>query len=170
MPTLQLESRDLSEPLASVFRQPTESDAPFHHSATLAQPAQPPLVLIVDDHEDSRIIERVVLESVGLRVAEAATGSDGLHAARRFHPSIVLLDIVLPELDGWDLARALRANDATRDTVLIAVTALDMSIAVSQSMAVGCNEVLLKPVPPAALLATLQRYVRFPKPSRIRAS
>jgi len=169
MPTVQFESRDLSEPLASVLGQPAESDAPVIRSAALAQPTQPPFVLIVDDHEDSRIIERVVLESVGLRVVEAATGSDGLHVARRFRPSVVLLDIVLPGLDGWDVARALRANETTRDSVLIAVTALDTSIAVSQSMAVGCNDVLLKPVPPAMLLATLQRYVRFPKPSRIRA-
>ena len=170
MPTLQLESSDVSERLTPDLLLPPSSRGPLHHSLAAAEGSRSPLVLIVDDHEDSRVIGRVVLESVGLRVAEATTGSEGLRAARRLLPAVVLLDIVLPELDGWDLARLLRAGEETRDMVLIAVTALDAGTAVNQSRLVGCNETLLKPVPPAALLATLEQYVRFPIASRIRAS
>jgi CheY-like chemotaxis protein len=160
MTRLQLESSDVSERLTPALRFPPTSRGPLDHSLTLGESSRSPLVLIVDDHEDSRVIGRVVLESVGLRVAEAATGSEGLRAARR----------LLPEIDGWDLARLLRAGEETRDLVLIAVTALDAGTAVNQSRLVGCNETLLKPVPPAALLATVERYVRFPIASRIRAS
>jgi CheY-like chemotaxis protein len=170
MPPLQLESSDVSERLTPALRFPPAIRGPLDHSLTTGEASRSPLVLIVDDHEDSRFIGRLVLESVGLRVIEATTGSEGLRAARRHLPSIVLLDIVLPELDGWDLARLIRAGEETRDMVLIAVTALDAGTAVSQSRIVGCNETLLKPVPPAALLATLERYVRFPIASRIRAS
>jgi CheY-like chemotaxis protein len=170
MPPLQLEPSDVSERVAPALRFPPAIRRPLDHSLTPVESSRSPLVLIVDDHEDSRVIGRVVLESVGLRVAEAATGSEGLRAARRLLPAVVLLDIILPEIDGWDLARLLRAGEETRDLVLIAVTALDAGTAVNQSRLVGCNETLLKPVPPAALLATVERYVHFPIASRIRAS
>jgi CheY-like chemotaxis protein len=169
MPPLQLETRDASERLTPVLRLPSTIANPIDRSLASVDATRSPLVLIVDDHEDSRVIGRVVLESVGFRVAEATTGSEGLRAARRLLPSVVLLDIVLPELDGWDLARLLRAGESTRDMVLIAVTALDAATAVNESLIAGCNETLLKPVPPAALLETLARYVRLPIPSRIRA-
>ena len=122
----------------------------------------PPLVLVVDDHEDSRTIERLVLESVGFRVLEARTGKEGLSVAVDQRPSVVLLDMVLPELDGWEIARQLRCNADTRDAVIIAVTALAGYDDHDRAILAGCDEVLTKPVPPAALLNTVQRYVGFP--------
>jgi CheY-like chemotaxis protein len=122
----------------------------------------PPLVLVVDDHEDSRTIERLVLESVGFRVAEARNGREGLRVAIEERPAVVLLDMVLPELDGWEIARRLRASADTRDAVIIAVTALAGYDDHDRAILAGCDEVLTKPVPPTSLLSTVQRYVGFP--------
>jgi CheY-like chemotaxis protein len=132
----------------------------------VAAAGQPALVLVVDDHEDSRIIMRLVVESVGLRVADARTGPEGLQAARELLPSIVLLDLVLPGLDGWHIARLLRADARLRDTALIAVTASAAVEDLADARAAGCNEVLTKPMHPDTLYQTLERYVGFPRPPR----
>lgn len=122
----------------------------------------PPLVLVVDDHDDSRTIERLVLESVGFRVAEARTGREGLRVAADQRPAVVLLDMVLPEIDGWEIARRLRFDPETHDAVIIAVTALASHDDQDRAILAGCDEVLTKPVPPASLLGTVRRYVGFP--------
>ena len=122
----------------------------------------PPLILVVDDHDDSRAIARLVLESVGFRVAEARAGLEGLHVAVDQRPAVVLLDMILPELDGWEIARLLRANSDMHDATIIAVTALASNDDHDRALLAGCNEVLTKPVPPTTLLSTVQRYVGFP--------
>jgi CheY-like chemotaxis protein len=122
-------------------------------------PTVPPTVLVIDDHPDSRTIGRLLLESAGYHVIEACTGPDGLSAAREYLPSVVLLDIVLPGLDGWHVARQLRWGATTHHMVLIAMTALGGVPDVTRSFQVGFDEVLIKPVPPMQLLTTVQRYV-----------
>lgn len=126
--------------------------------------ANPPLVLIVDDHDDSRAIERLVLESAGFRVLEARAGREGFQLACDHVPDAVLLDMVLPELDGWEIARLLRANAETRGATIIAVTAVAMYEEHDRALLSGCNEVLMKPVSPTVLLRTVQRYVGCPAP------
>ena len=119
----------------------------------------PPLILVVDDHEDSRAIARLVLESVGFRVAEARTGFEGFRMAVELRPAVILLDMVLPGLDGWEIARLLRANADAKNASIIAVTALASADDRDRALLAGCNEVLIKPVPPALLLNTVRRYV-----------
>lgn len=162
----------VSSRTASILTPPTYTAIP--NRADLLRPggspeAFAPLVLIVDDHDDSRAIERLVLESVGFRVAEARTGREGLRTAIEEQPAIVLLDMVLPELDGWEIARALRANPDTRAVVIIAVTALASHDDQDRAILAGCDEVLTKPVPPTSLLKTVQRYVGFALASGRRA-
>jgi two-component system cell cycle response regulator DivK len=118
-----------------------------------------PLVLVADDHDDSRAIARVVLESANFRVVEARTGPEAVRMVRAEKPAIVLLDIVMPELNGWEVARCVRADPASRSTILIAVTALAGATDREWSLAAGCDELLTKPVHPRTLLATLRRYV-----------
>jgi CheY-like chemotaxis protein len=122
-------------------------------------PTTPPTVLVIDDHADSRTIGRLLLESAGYGVIEACTGPEGLDAARECLPSAVLVDIVLPGLDGWHVARQLRWSPSTQHMVLIAMTALGGVPDVTRSFQVGFDEVLIKPVPPIQLLSTVQRYV-----------
>ncbi len=114
-------------------------------------------VLVADDHEDSRIIARLVLESAGYRVIEARNGREAIALTRAEHPVAVLLDIVMPELDGWDAARHIRGDVTTSMIPIIAVTALAGAVDRERSFAAGCDTVLTKPVPPRALLDALRR-------------
>jgi CheY-like chemotaxis protein len=155
-------------PPLSVLRQSMPIDLGSIGGVAVSDGA-PPLVLVVDDHEDSRVIMRLVAESVGLRVADARTGPEGLHAARSLLPSIVLLDLVLPGLDGWHIARLLRADARLRGTALIAVTASAAVEDLADARTAGCNEVLTKPMHPDSLYQSLERYVEFPRRPRGRA-
>ena len=156
LPTRQL-ALDLPPSRLDLMSMGVASDLPqvTHRRA----PSMPPTILVIDDHGDSRTIGRILLESAGYGVIEACTGPDGLAVARECLPSVVLLDIVLPGLDGWHVARQLRWGPTTQHMVLIAMTALGGVPDVTRSFQVGFDEVLIKPVPPIQLLTTVQRYV-----------
>jgi two-component system cell cycle response regulator DivK len=119
-----------------------------------------PSILVADDHDDSRTIARLILESGGFRVIEARTGPEALALARAEHPSAVLLDIIMPGLDGWTAARRLRLDPSTAETVIIALTALASDADRERSLASGCDEVLTKPIRPRVLLDVLLQYTQ----------
>ena len=121
-----------------------------------------PSVLVADDHDDSRIIARLVLESARFRVLEARTGPEALSMIRAERPAVVLLDIVMPDLNGWDVARLVRHDPTAASTIIIALTALAGSNDREQSFAAGCDDLLTKPVHPRTLLAMLHRYTGYP--------
>jgi two-component system cell cycle response regulator DivK len=118
-----------------------------------------PLVLVADDHEDSRFIARLMLETSGFRVVEARTGTEALAVARMHRPSAIVLDIVMPELTGWEVARTLRADADGCNPAIIAVTALSGPADFELTLASGCDEMLVKPVHPRALIQVVRRYL-----------
>lgn len=139
----------------------------------MAAPARrrtPCTVLVVDDHDESRSTERLVLEYFGFVVTEARTGLDALAIAQANPPRIVLLDIVLPEIDGRELARMLRADPSTRDAALLAVSALSGSEERERAIAAGCDEFISKPVPPLHLVRMVRRYARHDAQRRRRSA
>jgi PAS domain S-box-containing protein len=103
-------------------------------------------ILIVEDNEDSRESLRLLLESLGHRVMEAGDGQHGLALAQHHHPEVVLIDLGLPGLDGYELARALRADPAARTTALIAVTGYGQADDRRRSKEAGFDAHLVKPV------------------------
>jgi CheY-like chemotaxis protein len=155
-------SQSLMPTLESALRRPPRTlfSAPAHIPPT--EQCEPGLVLVVDDHDDSRTIARLVLESAGFRVAEAAGGCEGLRLATELRPQVVLLDLVLPGVDGWEIARLLRRDRTTRRGIIIAVTAIANADDQARAIDAGCDEVLTKPVSPANMLATIRRYVGLP--------
>lgn len=102
-------------------------------------------ILVIDDHEDSRNVARLVLEHVGYRVSLASTGTEGLHRALEELPDLVLADLILPELDGLAVAERLRLHPATCDIRIIAVTADARPAARQDAFRAGCNDFLVKP-------------------------
>jgi two-component system, cell cycle response regulator DivK len=84
----------------------------------------PPLVLIVDDNEQNARLARDVLRAAGMRTIEAASGAEALTQARERLPAVILLDIRLPDMDGGDVARALKADAQTQRIPVIAMTSL----------------------------------------------
>lgn len=122
----------------------------------------PCTVLVADDHDDLREAVRLVLEYFGFAVHTAATGLDALALAQATRPRILLLDMVLPAIDGEHLAQMLRADPTTRDAALIATSASHSLRAVA--MSAGCDTFVGKPIPPLRLVSTVRYYARHPRP------
>lgn len=116
-------------------------------------------VLIVEDHEESRFVFRTVLELAGWEVDETASGEEGLALARHRHPEVVVLDISLPGLDGWEITRRLKAEHAERGLRVLAVTAHGLDEDRVRSKQAGCDGYLVKPIDPQRLRAELDRLV-----------
>jgi len=127
----------------------------------------PCVVLVAEDHDDTRIAERIVLEAFGFVVKEARTGLDALAIAQASRPRVVLLDLVLPEIDGPQLARMLRADPTTRDAALLAISASVNPDARTEALNAGCDAFVAKPVPPLVLVRVVRRYVRHDHPSTL---
>jgi CheY-like chemotaxis protein len=117
-------------------------------------------VLVVDDHDEVRGALRLVLEHFGFAVRDAATGLDALALAQASRPRIVLLDMVLPEIDGQLLARMLRADPMTRHAALVATSASAAPETRTEALSAGCDEFLVKPIEPLHLVATVRAYAR----------
>jgi CheY-like chemotaxis protein len=114
-------------------------------------------VLVIEDNRDTADMLCLLLEAGGHEVAVAYTGPEGVRAALALRPDAVLCDIGLPGLDGWGVARALRADPATADTHLIAVTSYGEDNDRQRSLDAGFDLHLVKPVDPADLLGLLTR-------------
>jgi DNA-binding response OmpR family regulator len=118
-----------------------------------------PLVLNVEDEDSLRELYSAELASAGFMVLEASDGASGIAKALQFGPHAVVLDLMLPGIDGFKVARRLRADDRTHDVALIAVTALSSHKAESLAIAAGCDAFLSKPVLTAALIGELIRQI-----------
>jgi len=125
---------------------------------------RPTTVLIVDDHDHSRFAERLVLEDSGFAVIEARSGFDALVLAQASRPRVMLLDIVLPEIDGLQLTRMLRADPTMRHCAIIAVTAFIGQDYREAAFAAGCDEFMTKPVDATHLVDLVRHYARRPAP------
>ncbi len=103
-------------------------------------------VLLVEDFEDTRYVWRLALEERGYRVLEAADGRAAVETALRERPDIVLMDISLPVLDGFQATERLRADPSTKDLLILAVTAHNESEYRANALAAGFNAFVTKPV------------------------
>jgi signal transduction histidine kinase len=111
-------------------------------------------VLVVEDDPHSAELLSVYLEGAGYRIAHARDGAEGLELARRLRPRAVVLDILLPRLDGWDLLSRLKSDPATADSPVVVVSMLDER---GKGLALGAVEYLVKPVGREELLEALER-------------
>lgn len=116
-------------------------------------------VLLVEDNEDNRIIYSTVLRHVGYDVVEAENGVQAIALARSERPDLILMDISIPELDGWEATRILRADLATKDTPIIALTAHALPDDRERAAKVGFTAYLAKPVEPRAVVAEVKRWL-----------
>jgi CheY-like chemotaxis protein len=123
---------------------------------------RPSSVLIADDHDHSRSAARLVLEDAGFAVIEARTGFDALVLAQISRPCVLLLDIVLPEIDGLQLTRMFRADPTMRDCAVIAITAHSGHDYHEAALQAGCDEFVTKPVGALHLVDLVRRYARHP--------
>ena len=121
-----------------------------------------PLVLIVEDNEDNRMVAATMLRHVGYRVAEAVTGNDGYSAALALRPAVVIMDVGLPDIDGWTVTRNLKTNEETRHIPVIAYTAHVQPEDWQMAYKVGCDGYLTKPMEPVRLVHEVARVLAAP--------
>jgi two-component system cell cycle response regulator DivK len=120
----------------------------------------PRTVLVVDDHEDNRRILRDLLRNAGYEVVEATTGEDGIVTAKARTPDLILIDIQLPGIDGYEATRRIKADDALRRIPLIVVTSYALSGDDAKALAAGADAYVAKPFSPRAMLAKVHEYLR----------
>lgn len=117
-------------------------------------------VLIVDDSAANLKLFKVLLEVEGYEVRTASDGAAALAVLERFMPRLILMDIQMPGLDGLSLTRRLKAQDATRGIVILALTAYAMKGDEDRARAAGCDGYVTKPVNTEALAAVVAGHLR----------
>ncbi|MGE5103317.1 MAG: response regulator [Betaproteobacteria bacterium] len=115
-------------------------------------------ILVVEDTEDNRTILRDLFESVGYAVIEATTGEDGVAKAQSERPDLILMDIQLPVIDGYEATRRIKAIPELARIPIVAVTSHALSDDEQKARAAGCDDYVAKPFSPRALLAKVRKY------------
>jgi len=116
-------------------------------------------ILVVEDQEDNRRIVRDLLTSAGYEMIEAVTGEEGVALAETQRPDLILMDIQLPGLDGYEATRRIKANPALRQIPIIAVTSYALSGDDVKALEAGCDAYVTKPFSPRTLLAKIREYL-----------
>jgi two-component system alkaline phosphatase synthesis response regulator PhoP len=111
-----------------------------------------PRALVIEDAQDCRVLFAYELESSGFVVLTAADGQEGLESVRIFQPDVIVLDLVLPGLSGFCVARAARSLEPTRTAIIVAVSGLTSHPLRDEALAAGCDIVLGKPIEPATIV------------------
>jgi two-component system cell cycle response regulator DivK len=124
----------------------------------------PKRILVVEDDPDNRRIVAKVLSVEGYHVIEATDGIEALARARAERPDLILMDLALPNVDGWEATRRLKSDPETRSIPVVALTAVAMRGDEEQARAAGCDDYLPKPARPAAIRAVVKKYTGGPTP------
>jgi two-component system, cell cycle response regulator DivK len=116
-------------------------------------------ILVIEDHEDNRRIVRDLFRSVGYEIIEAVSGEEGVTLAASHLPDAILMDVQLPNIDGYEATRRIRANPELRATPIIAVTSYALSGDDAKALEAGCTAYVAKPYDPLELLAKVREYL-----------
>jgi CheY-like chemotaxis protein len=116
-------------------------------------------VLLVEDNEDNLVIYSTILRHSGYTVIEARDGQAGIDAAHAEHPDIILMDVSIPLIDGWEATRRLKADPATASIPIIALTAHALAADQQKAVDAGCDGYIPKPAEPRVVLAAVRRQL-----------
>lgn len=121
-----------------------------------------PSVLLVEDNEDNLRIYSTILTHSGYEVIEAVDGEAALEAVRQRRPGLILMDISIPKIDGWELTRRLKADPETAEIPIVALTAHALAADRAMAIEVGCDGYIPKPAEPREVLAEVRRRLGEP--------
>ena len=124
---------------------------------------KPPLILVVDDYQDAREMYAEYLQFSGFRVAEARNGNEAVAQARSLKPDLILMDLSLPGMDGWEATRVLKADDETRHIPIVALTGHALAGASEGARKAGCDSFVTKPCLPDDLVVEVKRMLNVVK-------
>jgi two-component system cell cycle response regulator DivK len=116
-------------------------------------------ILVVEDQEDNRQILRDLLGNAGFDLIEAENGEQALAALAKQRPDLILMDIQLPIMDGYEATRRIRTNPEMKDIPIIAVTSYALAGDEAKALAAGCSAYITKPFSPRALLSKVREYL-----------
>jgi two-component system, cell cycle response regulator DivK len=116
-------------------------------------------VLVVEDYQDAREMYAAYLQFSGYRVAEAANGLEALDKTRELMPDIILMDLALPKMDGWEATRRLKADDRTKHIPIVALTGHALAGHAEGARQAGCDAFVTKPCLPDALVTEIERML-----------
>jgi CheY-like chemotaxis protein len=119
---------------------------------------EPALILVVDDFEDNRAMYVEYLQFQGFRVAEAVNGEEAVERARALMPALVVMDLSLPVMDGWEATRRLKADPKTKNIVIVALTGHAEPSHAKRALDAGCDDFLAKPCLPDQLVAKIREH------------
>jgi two-component system cell cycle response regulator DivK len=116
-------------------------------------------ILVVEDQADNRRILRDLLVNAGYELIEAESGEEAITAVAARHPDLILMDIQLPVIDGYEATRRIRSNPDLKLVPIIAVTSYALAGDEAKAIAAGCSAYVTKPFSPRALLAKVQEHL-----------
>ena len=118
-----------------------------------------PLILVVDDYQDAREMYAEYLQFSGFRVAEAKNGNEAVEQAFALMPDLILMDLSLPGMDGWEATRRLKADDRTKQIPIVALTGHALAGASEGAKKAGCDSFVTKPCLPDDLVVEVRRML-----------
>lgn len=121
------------------------------------------LVLVVEDYQDAREMYAAYLQFSGFDVAEAGNGVEAVEKTSQLLPDIVLMDLALPQMDGWEATRRLKADPRTRHIPIVALTGHALAGHAEGAREAGCDSFVTKPCLPDALVAEIRRLLDQPR-------
>ena len=120
---------------------------------------QRPLILVVDDYQDAREMYAEYLQYSGFRVAEARNGNEAVDQAFALKPDLILMDLSLPGMDGWEATRRLKADPGTKHIPIVALTGHALAGASDGARRAGCDSFVTKPCLPDDLVVEVRRML-----------
>jgi two-component system, cell cycle response regulator DivK len=127
----------------------------------------PPLILVVEDYDDAREMYVEYLTFTGFRVESATNGLEAIEMTQRLKPDLVLMDLALPKLDGWEATRRLKSDPATARIPVIALTGHALAGHAERAREAGCDSFITKPCVPDELVAEITRVLGISSPSPV---
>jgi two-component system cell cycle response regulator DivK len=123
------------------------------------------MILVVDDTRDTRELFVEYLRMAGFQAEQAESGTEALHKAATLRPAAIVMDLEMPEMDGWEATRRLKADDRTRDIPVVALSAHVMEGARKKATEAGCAGFLSKPCYPSQVSDELNRILGMTRSS-----
>lgn len=116
-------------------------------------------VLIVEDNDQNRYLFSFLLQNAGYEVVQAIDGRAGIETATNIKPDLILLDIQLPDIDGYQVAKSMRANRGLHSTPIVAVTSYAMVGDREKTISAGCSGYIEKPIDPGTFVKEIEQYL-----------
>ncbi len=149
--------------------QPDQTDSPLTFPDSSRYEGKGYTILLVDDKDENRMMLKDLLMPLGFEIAEAVNGHDAIDKARKWLPDLIIMDLLMPGMNGFEAARHIRQNPSLKEIPVVAVSAHLFEAAQQKSLEAGCNDFLAKPIDAQELLDVLYSHLEQAAPVDVSA-